>query len=119
MADPLTTLHPRPFHPLPARQLAAELARGALAPEALARATLARIAAEDGALGAFVCTLSADAAAAQARTLQGPLAGLPVAVKDIFDTRDLPTAYGSPIYPARPAMPMPPWWRCCAVPAAW
>jgi len=98
VADPMT-----PFHPLSARQLAAELARGALAPEALARATLARIAAEDGALGAFVCTLPADAAAAQARTLQGPLAGLPVAVKDIFDTRDLPTAYGSPIYPARPA----------------
>lgn len=27
-----------------------------------------------------------------------PLAGLPVAVKDIIDTADLPTAYGSPIY---------------------
>jgi len=92
-----------PFHPLPARQLAAELSRGALAPDALARATHARIAAEDGALGAFVCTLTADDAAAQARHLRGPLAGLPVAVKDIFDTRDLPTAYGSPIYPARPA----------------
>lgn len=94
---------PTPFHPLPARQLAAELARGALEPDTLARATLARIAAEDSALGAFVCTLPADAAAAQARALQGPLAGLPVAVKDIFDTRDLPTTYGSPIYPARPA----------------
>ena len=98
MPDTLT-----PFHPLPARQLAAELARGALAPDTLARATLARIAAEDSALGAFVCTLSADDAAAQARSLHGPLAGLPVAVKDIFDTHDLPTAYGSPIYPSRPA----------------
>lgn len=28
----------------------------------------------------------------------GPLFGLPVGVKDIFDTRDMPTAYGSPIY---------------------
>ena len=27
-----------------------------------------------------------------------PLRGLPVGVKDIFDTADLPTAYGSPIY---------------------
>ena len=27
-----------------------------------------------------------------------PLAGLAVAVKDIIDTRDLPTSYGSPIY---------------------
>ena len=28
----------------------------------------------------------------------GPLAGLPVGIKDVFDTYDLPTAYGSPIY---------------------
>ncbi|NCF82419.1 MAG: amidase [Proteobacteria bacterium] len=28
----------------------------------------------------------------------GPFRGLPVAVKDIFDTADMPTAYGSPIY---------------------
>ncbi len=103
MQDPTVSETMTPPHPVPARQLAADLARGALAPDALARATHARISAEDGALGAFVCTLSADGAAAQARTLRGPLAGMPVAVKDIFDTRDLPTAYGSPIYPARPA----------------
>ena len=66
--------------------------------------TLERIATEDPALGAFVCTLPPAQAAAQARQLHGPLAGVPVAVKDIFDTRDLPTAYGSPaIYPPRPA----------------
>src|SRR5581483_10507858 len=29
---------------------------------------------------------------------RSPLHGLPVAVKDIFDTVDMPTAYGSPIY---------------------
>jgi Asp-tRNA(Asn)/Glu-tRNA(Gln) amidotransferase A subunit family amidase len=35
---------------------------------------------------------------------RGPLGGLPVAIKDIFDTHDLPTAYGSPIYAGhRPA----------------
>ena len=28
-----------------------------------------------------------------------PLRGLPVALKDIFDTADMPTEYGSPIYP--------------------
>src|SRR4051812_49818813 len=27
-----------------------------------------------------------------------PLRGVPVGVKDIFDTHDMPTAYGSPIY---------------------
>ncbi len=30
--------------------------------------------------------------------MEGPLAGMPIAVKDIFDTADLPTAYGSPIW---------------------
>jgi Asp-tRNA(Asn)/Glu-tRNA(Gln) amidotransferase A subunit family amidase len=29
-----------------------------------------------------------------------PLRGLPIGVKDIFDTADMPTAYGSPIYAA-------------------
>lgn len=29
---------------------------------------------------------------------QGPLHGLPVGIKDIFDTADMPTEYGSPIY---------------------
>ena len=29
---------------------------------------------------------------------RGPLFGLPVGIKDIFDTADLPTGYGSPIY---------------------
>ena len=86
-----------------AQHTAALLAQGALTPDTLARETLARIAADDSAIGAFVCTLGAEDAAAQARSLSGPLAGIPVAVKDIFDTRDLPTAYGSTIYPARPA----------------
>ncbi len=95
-------MSPNPDFPT-ARHTAALLAQGALAPETLARETLARIAAEDSALCAFVCTLGADDAAAEARHLRGPLAGLPVAVKDIFDTRNLPTAYGSTIYPPRPA----------------
>lgn len=87
-----------------ARHLAALITSGALRPEELARATLERIAAEDPALGAFVCTLDVDDAARQARQLRGLLASVPVAVKDIFDTQDLPTAYGSPVYqPARPA----------------
>jgi len=87
-----------------ARHLAALITSGALAPDELALATLERIAAEDPALGAFVCTLDVDDAARQAQQLRGPLAGVPVAVKDIFDTQGLPTAYGSPIYqPRRPA----------------
>jgi len=30
--------------------------------------------------------------------VNGPLAGLPVGVKDLMDTHDMPTGYGSPIY---------------------
>jgi Asp-tRNA(Asn)/Glu-tRNA(Gln) amidotransferase A subunit family amidase len=65
------------------------------------RATLAAIATRDHELHAFVSVH--DAAGAQreldrALAGKGPLQGLPVGVKDIFDTAALPTAYGSPIY---------------------
>jgi hypothetical protein len=49
--------------------------------------------------------LDPDLALAQARALdavavddRGPLHGVPVGVKDIIDTADQPTSYGSPIY---------------------
>lgn len=64
-------------------------------------ATLARIAERDPSIGSFVCTATpadAEAAAREAAAGTGPLRGLAVAVKDILDTRDLPTAYGSPLY---------------------
>jgi Asp-tRNA(Asn)/Glu-tRNA(Gln) amidotransferase A subunit family amidase len=35
------------------------------------------------------------------RLADGPLMGLPYGAKDIFETRDLPTAYGSPLYAGR------------------
>jgi Asp-tRNA(Asn)/Glu-tRNA(Gln) amidotransferase A subunit family amidase len=53
--------------------------------------------------------LDVDAAMRRARQLDsrpasGLLHGLPIAVKDLFDTFDMPTAYGSPIYAGhRPA----------------
>lgn len=56
---------------------------------------LADLRAADTDLHAFVA-LADDASASRAAA--GPLAGQWVAVKDIFDTADLPTAYGSPIY---------------------
>ncbi|MFK7958082.1 MAG: amidase [Lysobacterales bacterium] len=47
-----------------------------------------------------------DAAQEQAIALdqateRGPLNGLPLAVKDVFDTSDLPTRFNSPLYPNR------------------
>ena len=71
-------------------------------------AALGAIQARDGELHAWQA-VDADFARRQARTLdagppRGPLQGIPLGVKDIFDTADLPTEYGSPIYKGhRPA----------------
>jgi Asp-tRNA(Asn)/Glu-tRNA(Gln) amidotransferase A subunit family amidase len=90
---------------LDARTAAQRIARRELRAEDLVRACLARIAARDADVRAFVC-IGADAAIARARELdrgpiRGPLHGLPLGVKDIFDTHDLPTECGTPIYAGR------------------
>jgi len=90
---------------LPAAEAVARLRRRALTAEQLVRACLDRIAAEDGRLGAFE-HLEPDQALAEARRIDAlepapPLAGLPVAVKDIYDTADLPTEHGTPIFRGR------------------
>ena len=56
----------------------------------------------DGVVKAWV-DFDPDLALAQARTLdrassRGPLHGVPIGVKDIIDTFDMPTQMGSPIY---------------------
>ena len=75
---------------------------GRLSAEALTRACLDRIAARDGIVRAFV-HVEPERALAEARArdraaAHGPLHGLPFGVKDIIDTHDMPTAYGSPIH---------------------
>lgn len=85
---------------------AARLRAGTLDAAAYLADTQARIDAEERILHAFVALLEPQQALAQCQQLQkagGPLQGLPVAVKDIFDTQDLPTRYGSSIYPDTPA----------------
>lgn len=88
---------------------ARQLAAGTLDAATLLAATLERIHALDGLLGAFVAVTDLPAALEQlahSRQAQpdSPLQGLPVAVKDIFDTCDLPTSYGSALFAgARPA----------------
>jgi Asp-tRNA(Asn)/Glu-tRNA(Gln) amidotransferase A subunit family amidase len=88
-----------------ATEAAAELARGALTAEEYTRACIDRITAIDGEIQAFV-HFDPEHALAQARALDerrtaggalGPLHGIPVAIKDIFDTSDYPTECGSPI----------------------
>lgn len=72
----------------------------------LTRACLARIALRDGAVRAWLA-LNPQAAAQAAQIGPGdprPLAGLPVGIKDVFDTADLPTTCNSPLFQGhRPA----------------
>jgi Asp-tRNA(Asn)/Glu-tRNA(Gln) amidotransferase A subunit family amidase len=82
------------------------LLEGRLRAQDVARAAIERIAALEPKLRAWE-VFDAELALAQARGVDrrmaanevpGLLAGVPLAVKDIFDTADLPTGHGSPIY---------------------
>ncbi len=83
---------------LSACQAIEAILRGALSAEELMRQTLTAIDAAEPAIGAFVGRLDDATALQRAAQANGPLHGLPVGLKDIFDTRELPTAYGSPLY---------------------
>ena len=87
---------------LTVREAAAQIAERRLSAEALTAAYLDRIEAREAVVGAWQY-LDREAALASARQRDaeppcGPLHGVPIAVKDLIDTADMPTAYGSPIY---------------------
>ncbi len=69
------------------------IAKGELSADAAIAQSLEAIAAQDKAIGAFVCH---DPQARAAK--EGPLRGIAVGIKDIIDTADFPTEMGSPIY---------------------
>jgi len=79
------------------------IAAGKLTSETLVRSCLERISARDAEVRAWACC-DAEFALRQARELDkagapfGPLHGLPIGYKDVIDTANLPTEYGSPIY---------------------
>jgi Asp-tRNA(Asn)/Glu-tRNA(Gln) amidotransferase A subunit family amidase len=86
---------------LSAAEAITALAAGELTAEALMRACVER-AAERKDVKAWIW-LDPEQALAQARAVDragrpGLLAGLPIGVKDIIDTVDMPTEHGSPIY---------------------
>ncbi len=92
-----------------ATEATADIRAGEYSSEDLVRDCLNRIDATDAAIKAWV-HLDPDQALAQARSLDemrqqgkplGSLHGVPVGIKDIYDTADMPTAYGSPIYKDR------------------
>ena len=81
---------------------AAEMAAGRLTAEHLTQACLERIAERENDVRAWAY-LSPDRVIAEARARdreprRGPLHGMPIAVKDVMDTADMPTEYGTPIY---------------------
>ena len=85
-----------------AAEAVAQLSRREISAEKLVRRCLARIAEREPVVQAWEA-LDAEAAIAEARRIDAlrdrpPLYGLPIGVKDLIDTADLPTAYGSPIH---------------------
>ena len=95
------------LHKLGAVEAARQIRAGAITSEQLVRACLARIEAREPEVRAWV-HLDPSAALKQARALDrhlarggkplGPLHGVPVGVKDVLDTFDMPTGMGSPIF---------------------
>lgn len=94
---------------LTAIEAAEHIANGDFNSEEYVGACLDRIAAIDGEVRAFV-HLDPDAALAQAREVDerrrnglsiGLLHGLPVAIKDLFDTADYKTEYGTALFRGR------------------
>lgn len=81
-----------------ARGIAAAVAQGRLHPAAVAEAYLDRIAGLEPALGAFAHHDPAAVRRAARSGMAGPLAAVPFGVKDVIDTADMPTAYGSAAY---------------------
>lgn len=90
---------------LPALEAKARLVRGEISAEDLTRACLDRIAERDDAVQAWAY-LDPDQALFQARAIDawrksgrptGALHGIPIGVKDIIDTRDMPTENGTPL----------------------
>jgi amidase len=104
-------------HNFSAVEAAARIRAGTLTSEALVAACLARIEARESEVRAWEY-LDADAALAAARAADrmpaaGPLHGVPIGVKDIIDTFDMPTGLGSPLYAGR----RPQWDAACVAAA--
>ena len=106
---PITATRPKTaLNELTATEIVAAIAAGRTTCEAVARACLERIAMRESQVRAWA-HLDPERVITRARALDrggisGPLHGVPFGVKDIIDTSDLPTEYGTPIHKGhRPA----------------
>ena len=87
-------------------ELGPRLASGELSPVELTDAILARIGRYNATLNAYITVTeesARDAAHAAASAIRagnylGPLHGIPIAIKDLFATRDVRTTFGSQVY---------------------
>ncbi|MEP0944670.1 MAG: amidase [Rhizobiaceae bacterium] len=77
---------------LSARSIALEITAGRLKPEQALKAGVDNINQKEAKLNVFTQQ------AAKLKPGKGPLSGIAVGIKDVFDTNDMPTAYGSRIY---------------------
>lgn len=103
----------KPLHEFTAAEAARAIAGRQLASEELVAACLTRIREREDIIGAWTF-LDPERALEEAclrdrNPVRGPLHGVPMGVKDIIDTFDMPTAYGSPIY----ATHCPAWDAAC------
>jgi Asp-tRNA(Asn)/Glu-tRNA(Gln) amidotransferase A subunit family amidase len=71
---------------------------GKLRPETLMDAYLDHIATRNPSVEAFAHFDPAQARAAASAAPKGPLQGIPIGVKDVLDTADMPSQYGSPVW---------------------
>ncbi|MCB1742217.1 MAG: amidase [Gammaproteobacteria bacterium] len=97
MATPL----PKNLNELTATEAAHEIAQGRIKAEALVRACLRRIGEREPDVAAWAYMNRAQAIEAARQADESPsrrFKGIPVGFKDIIDTADMPTTYGSPIY---------------------
>lgn len=87
---------------IPLRDLAREIAEGRTTARQVTEGCLAQLKAEEQEIQAWV-PFDHNPALARAENCVagGPLSGIPFGVKDIFDTAELPTEWGSEVYQGR------------------
>jgi Asp-tRNA(Asn)/Glu-tRNA(Gln) amidotransferase A subunit family amidase len=95
----------KPLNEWSASEIVAAIGTGRTSCEAVMRACLERIAAREADVHAWT-NLDSERALAAARAFdkegrRAPLAGVPFGVKDIIDTADYPTEWGTPIHRGR------------------
>ncbi|MBI1386591.1 MAG: amidase [Rhizobiales bacterium] len=94
-----------PLAHLGAAEVAASIRAGITTAEAVMQACLSRISEREEAVGAFISIdperVIAAAKAADQSPPVGPLHGVPFAIKDIIETADHPTGWGSRVYAGR------------------